>query len=274
MRKMFADAGIPTEYGGAHSNGITEMALSSFKNGSYLELIAPVAGADPSPHYWGAFMKADAGPCAWAIRGEAPARLERSAADLKAAGVAVETEKAGRKRADGVELKWETVRIGPPPQGSFFPFMIADQTPRDVRAFPSGKPTVPSVAEVSYVVVAVGNIEDAIAKYRRAFGLPPPEQQDDPTLGAHLAWFRGTPALLASPNRPNGWLADRLKRFGELPCAFVLGAPSWQPRSESSTWFGQTITWLDSSNLGGARIAVAKQGPLKIEIVPSGGGKR
>src|SRR6516164_3356549 len=108
MRKMFADAGLPTEYGGRHSNGITEMALSSFPDGSYLELIAPVAGADPSPHYWGTFMKANAGPCAWAIRGGVPAQLERSSAGLKAAGVAVETEKAGRKRADGVDLKWET----------------------------------------------------------------------------------------------------------------------------------------------------------------------
>ena len=240
MRKMFGDVGIRTEYGGAHSNGISEMALSSFKDGSYLELIAPVAGTDPSPHYWGAFMKANAGPCAWAIRGEAPARLERSAADLKAAGVAVETEKAGRKRADGIELKWETARIGPPPQGSFFPFMIADQTPRDVRAFPSGEPTMPKMSGVGYVVVAVSNLADAIQKYRAAFGLPAPQRQEDPTLGAHLAWFRGTPAILASPAAPNGWLANRLKRFGETPCAFVLGASLWPARSRPSAWFGQT----------------------------------
>ena len=36
MRRMFTDVGLPTEYGGAHSNRITEMALSGFKDGSYL----------------------------------------------------------------------------------------------------------------------------------------------------------------------------------------------------------------------------------------------
>src|ERR1700682_2699159 len=62
LRRMFADLGLPTEYGGKHSNGITEMALSSFPDGSYLELIAPQTGADASPHYWGKFMAGKAGP--------------------------------------------------------------------------------------------------------------------------------------------------------------------------------------------------------------------
>jgi hypothetical protein len=259
MRKMFAGVGLPTEYGGAHSNGITEMALSSFKDGSYLELIAPVIGADPSPHYWGTFMKANAGPCAWAIRGGAPAQLERSSAGLEAAGVAVETEKAGRKRADGVELKWETARIGPPPQGSFFPFMIADQTPRDLRAFPSGKPTMAKATGVRYVVVAVSNLEDAIRKYRAAFDFPVPLREDNATLGAHLAWFQGTPAILASPAAPSGWLANRLKQFGEIPCAFVLGVTGWPSKGEPSpAWFGQATMWLDSKKLAGAKIGIAE----------------
>src|SRR5271165_5820242 len=40
MRKALETAGIPTEYGGPHSNHATEMALASFPDGSYLELIA------------------------------------------------------------------------------------------------------------------------------------------------------------------------------------------------------------------------------------------
>jgi hypothetical protein len=256
LRKMFADAGIPTEYGGAHSNAITEMALSSFKDGSYLELIAPVAGADPSPHYWGRFMKANAGPCAWAIQGRPDSE------GLKTAGIALDIEKAGRKRADGVELEWETARIGPPPQGSFFPFMIADQTPRDLRAFPTGKATMPKMLGVRYVVVAVSSLPDAIAKYRTAFGLGAPRQQLDLALGARLAWFDGTPIILASPSGDRAWLANRLKQFGEIPCAFALGAPSWPPASQSSNWFGRTIAWLDSKKLGGARIGIAKY-PLR-----------
>src|SRR5215470_2191167 len=84
LRQMFADAGVPSEYGGKHSNGITEMALSSFPDGSYLELIAPIAGADASPHYWSPFMKGNAGPCAWAIRS---ADLQPSIARFQTAGI-------------------------------------------------------------------------------------------------------------------------------------------------------------------------------------------
>ena len=40
MRQAFSGAtGIPTEYGGPHSNHATEMALASFPDGSYIELI-------------------------------------------------------------------------------------------------------------------------------------------------------------------------------------------------------------------------------------------
>jgi Glyoxalase-like domain len=256
LRRAFAGAGVSTEYGGRHSNGITEMALSSFADGSYLELIAPVAGADPSPHYWGAFMKANAGPCAWAVRSS------NLAADTEhlpgAAGIAVEVEKAGRRRADGVELKWATARIGPPPQGSFFPFMIADETPRDLRAFPGSKPTAKQIKGVLFVVVAVPNLAEAISKYRSAFDLPAPVEQEDPALGARLAGFPGSPAILAAPTGDHTWLRERLKQFGAIPCAFVFEAPDWNAAGTAATWFGRKLVWLDSSRLGGAKIAIAR----------------
>ena len=256
MRKMFADAGLPTEYGGRHSNGITEMALSSFPDGSYLELIAPVAGADPSPHYWGRFMAKNAGPCAWAIRST---NLRPNIARLQAAGIAAAAEKGGRKRPDGVDLKWETATVGPSPQGSFFPFMIADETQRDLRAYPQGKPTSTSIAGVRLVVIAVHDLPTAITKYRAAFDLPAPQQQNDAVLGARLAWFLGTPAILAAPSGGNTWLAERLKQFGEIPCAFVFGSPmSWKnPAHGESKWFSRRITWLDPKALGGARIGIS-----------------
>jgi Glyoxalase-like domain len=255
LRRAFAGAGVSTEYGGRHSNGITEMALSSFADGSYLELIAPVAGADPSPHYWGAFMKANAGPCAWAVRS---ANLAVDTARLPVAGITVEVEKAGRRRADGVELKWATARIGPPPQGSFFPFMIADETPRDLRAFPTGKPTAKQIKGVLFVVVAVPNLAEAISKYRSAFDLPAPVEQEDGTLGARLAGFPGSPAILAAPSRDHTWLRERLKQFGAIPCAFVFEAPDWNAAGTAATWFGRKLVWLDSSRLGGAKIAIAR----------------
>jgi hypothetical protein len=256
LRRAFAGAGVPTEYGGRHSNGITEMALSSFADGSYLELIAPVAGADPSPHYWGAFMKANAGPCAWAVRSSNLAA--DTARLLGAAGIAVEVEKAGRRRADGVELKWATARIGPPPQGSFFPFMIADETPRDLRAFPDGKPTAKQINGVLFVVVAVPNLAEAVSKYRLAFALPAPVEQEDRMLGARLAGFPGSPAILATPSGDHTWLGERLKQFGTIPCAFVFEAPDWNAGGQAATWFGRKVVWLDATRLGGVKIAIAR----------------
>ena len=41
-------AGITAQYGGPHSNHATEMALASFPDGSYLELIAIQPKADPA----------------------------------------------------------------------------------------------------------------------------------------------------------------------------------------------------------------------------------
>src|SRR5205085_6932475 len=40
MEQALAAAGIPYEYGGPHSNHATETALTSFPDGSYLDLIA------------------------------------------------------------------------------------------------------------------------------------------------------------------------------------------------------------------------------------------
>src|SRR5215467_14241154 len=74
MRQAFNSAtGIVTEYGGPHSNHATEMALASFPDGSYLELIGIQKQADPAAvaaHYWSRWMQANAGPCAWAVRSE------------------------------------------------------------------------------------------------------------------------------------------------------------------------------------------------------------
>jgi hypothetical protein len=243
MQKALKEAGIPSEYGGPHSNHATEMAQASFPDGSYLELIAIQPQADPAAvaaHYWHKFMEADAGPCAWAIR---PADFSGEVERLRKGGIAVtDPRRAGRKRPDGVELDWETAQIGPT-NGGFFPFMIHDFTPRDNRAFPSGKPTTDVYTGIAEVVIGVRDLDAAIAKYRRGYGLPSPEKQDDAAFGAKLAWFPGTPVVLAEPRSPDSWLSSRLDQFGEAPCAFVLSKVNSPVRFDH-------ISWLDSGKLG------------------------
>jgi hypothetical protein len=256
LKKLQADLsalGIATVYGGAHSNGATEMALVSFPDGSYLELIAPQPNASPqaldrSP--WAAFMQKDAGPCAWAVREkDVAAEVKR----LEGAGVSVSPPaRNGRQRPDGVRLEWETAQIGTQPNGTFFPFLIHDFTPREKRAFPQGKPLNKDFTGVTRVVIAVRDLNEAAGRYRQAYGVPPAIKQVDQTFGAHLALLGGTPVVLAQPLSADSWIAERLEQVGEAPCAFVLGArrPGRYHAASHTRWFGVEISWFDPDKLG------------------------
>jgi hypothetical protein len=250
MAEALRGAGILSQYGGPHANHATEMALTSFPDGSYLELIAIQPKADPTAlaaHEWRKFLKENGGPCAWAIR---PMDLSAEVKRLRKAGVAVsDPRRNGRNRPDGVQLEWETSQIGPT-NGGFFPFMIHDFTPREKRAFPEGEPTTDGFTGVVKVVIGVKDLDTAVAEYRRAYKLPAPERQDDADFGAKLAWFSGTPVVLAAPLDSTSWLNDRLQNFGEAPCAFILGAKAGRGSRPPSKWFGAAIFWSDEAQLG------------------------
>ena len=116
MQARLAAVGIASVYGGAHSNHATEMALVSFPDGSYLELMGIPANADAAAvaaHVWGKFLRENAGPTAWAMRTR---DLAEEVKRLKAAGVAVgKPVSSGRQRPDGVQLEWETSDVGAGP---------------------------------------------------------------------------------------------------------------------------------------------------------------
>lgn len=184
MREAFSKStGISTEYGGRHSNHATEMALASFPDGSYLELMGIQRDADPAAvasHVWSKFLRENGGPCASALRvTDVNAEIQR----LSSAGIRVgAAEKSGRTRPDGIALSWETADAGPGPRGSFFPFLIRDFTPRENRVYPSGKPTSTRFSGVGLVVIGVHDFERSIALYRKAFQLPEPKRQRDATF--------------------------------------------------------------------------------------------
>ena len=69
-------------------------------------------------------------------------------------------------------------------------------------------------------------------------------------FGAELAWFEGTPVILASPLSPGSPLAARVREFGDAPYAFVLAASGAGPGTAASNWFGKPIRWLDPAKLG------------------------
>jgi hypothetical protein len=253
MQAALESVGIATVYGGTHTNGSTEMAIASFPDGSYLELMAFVAGADAQQkdrQVWGKFLKGDAGPCAWAVYDN---HLAAEVQRLRGAGITVSNlEKLGRQRPDGIHLEWEMADVGGGTRGSFFPFLIHDFTPREQRAFPRGTPTTSTFQGVGQVVIGVRNLDDAIARFRRAYPGPEPVQQVDTDFGARLALLSGLPIVLAEPLESGSWLAARVERFGEAPCAFVLAAArdGHYNTSSQTRWFGDDVSWFDSAKLG------------------------
>jgi hypothetical protein len=245
--------GIHSDYGGPHSNHATEMSVVSFQDGSYLEMIALQASPDPkmvAAHPWVKFMQGNAGPCAWAAR---TIDLAAEAKRLQQAGIVVSaTEQSGRQRPDGVRLDWLTAQVGTEGRGVFFPFLIQDVTPRKNRAYPRGKPSAPDFTGVTKVVIVVKDLEDAVKRYRQAYGMPAPLKQVDREFGAHLALMGATPVVLAQPLTSGSWLANHLDQFGEGACAFVLGVrkAGHYPVSRKTRWFGKDVSWFDASKLG------------------------
>jgi catechol 2,3-dioxygenase-like lactoylglutathione lyase family enzyme len=224
------------------------MALVSFPDGSYLEVMGVQPKADAAAvgaHEWSKFLRENGGPCAWALREH---DLNAEVARLKALGVPVSAPvNSGRERPDGVRLRWQTSNIGDEARGAFFPFLIEDLTPREQRVYPSGKPVTTAFRGISRVVIAVKNLDDAVRRYRKAFGLAEPLRLDHGELGAHLAVMTGSPVVLATPLNGRSWLAERLEKFGESPCAFVLASSggSLPHAGAQSDWHGVKVAWLD-----------------------------
>jgi hypothetical protein len=248
MEAQLAAAGIKTEAGGPHTNHATEMSIASFPDGSYIELIARQPNYDPAmlaQHPWAQFIKGEAGPCAWAIR---PKDFGAEVARL-----GLKTTAGGRTRPDGVNLQWETADAPSAGHGTFLPFLIHDITPREQRAFPSGKPVNRDQSGVLFVVMGVTSLSGAFERFQHAYpSVAKPLKQVDSQFGAELAWIPDTPVVFAAPLSSSSWIADRITRFGEGPIAFVLASrkelkSNWKPRSR---WFGRDVNWLDPEALG------------------------
>ena len=84
---------------------------------------------------------------------------------------------------------------------------------------------------MAQVVIAVRDLKASIQRYREAYGLPMPVQQEDAKFGAHLASFLGTPVVLAMPVNAQSWLTARLDKIGEGPCAFLLARAQRKTRT-------------------------------------------
>ncbi len=257
MEQAFSRFGLVPQYGGPHSNGVTHMALLGFEDGSYIELISTMQPGVHSPS-WGEAIAGNAGPCAWCARVQ---NIRDEANRLVAAGVAVAGPIAmSRQRPDGKLVEWELAYLGNQEAGATLPFIIQDKTPRNWRVEPTPGLAEKGLTGVVNVVLGVQDLATASDQFRRAYGSPEPQVQDDQSFGAKLAFFADTPVILATPLAEN-WLTARLKQFGNLPCAFLLGTRDLKAASarfslgQENNWFGRRLAWFDPQKLLGSRLA-------------------
>lgn len=259
LRRTFRAAGLPSDYGGPHANGVTHMAVVGFPDGSYLELIAPREPGAPSP-VWDAAIRADAGPAAWAARTE---DIAREAARLREAGVPVRgPEPWSRRTPEGRTAAWELAFPGEGEPGALLPFLIQDRTPRAWRARPTHGIEATGVAGVGQVVLLAADADRAAATLRRAYGWSAPVGSEATGLGARLLRFPGTPACVAEPLDAARPLQRRLTALGAAPAAFLLevadpaAAGAALPLGPEEPWVGDTVRWLDAEGPGGRRLGV------------------
>ncbi len=261
LRQTFTDVGMTPDLGGPHGNGITQMAMVGFDDGTYLELIVPVKPGVTAGSGWAKFMSEDAVTCAWAVGTNV---LLQEVDRLKKAGIPVKTpERGSRKRPDGMSIEWMTADVGSGTPGSTLPFVIEDQTPRAWRVQTSASVQGGPVSGIENVVLGVTNLDASIALFRKAYGWAEPLTETQKDFGK-LAYFPGEPVILAAPLN-GGWLSDRLGKYGETPVAYLLatrdfaGATKKYKLSAAKTWFGQKVAWFDAGKLKGVRLGVIGQ---------------
>jgi hypothetical protein len=262
LQGAFAEAGLRTDYGGPHSNGITHMALLGFDDGSYIELISTLAPAQASP-WWHAHISGDGGLCAWALEVE---DVVAEAQRLARLGVTVDgPHHLHRQRPDGRRIEWDLAILGDQGMGAVLPFIIKDRTPRSLRVSPSASVTNTELTGVGMVVLGVNDIEHTSKLFSRLYDLPLPESSDLPHFGATTAYFKGQRFLLAAPLQPENWLDQRLKRFGPSPCAYLISS---QDYTHSVKRFGlarmagewdRDIAWFPTDPLRRLRLGIISQ---------------
>lgn len=260
LQDAFDAVGLATEYGGAHSNGVTHMALLGFNDGSYIELISTISADQRNIPIWKEHIVRDGGPCGWAARcDDVAAELKR----LAGAGLAVQGPFPGsRQRPDGKTAAWNLGFVGKQSPGGVLPFIIEDTAPRANRVQPSSSVAGSTLRGVALVVIGVSDLTDSIALFRRAYDWPAPWIREDQEFGARLAHFLGTPVVLAAPASADNWLAKRIERFGESPCALLIRTGDFPTTARrfgldwTTPWFGRLVAWFDPADLNGTRLGL------------------
>jgi hypothetical protein len=251
--------GFPSLYGGAHSNGVTQMTVVPFADGSYLELISTIeSDGRPDSYWWSRHIAEGAGPCAWCLESSdlADAVRRAEAAHIPARGPVM----MSRRRPDGLVAEWSLAFLGEGEPGATLPFLIDDLTPRETRV-PAADAAPGSIRGIAEVVVAVADLEREVDRFAALFGCTRSASFDATDLDASVVRLDGSPVALAYPTGSSA-LRKRLDAFGPSPVAFILSTADFDVAASTfdlsrSDWFGREIGWIESPLLGPGWIGIS-----------------
>lgn len=213
----FEQLGFTVVYGGEHEGSLTHNALITFSDGTYLELMAPTSPElianppEPGPGNYLFLFDGGEGFAGFALHTD---ELDAIVSRVRERGIEIaDPASGGRTRTDGVELAWRAAF----PLGSFSPFFITDENPRElrVRTEPEIISHTNGALGISRVLSVVPNLEAGIMGYSAMLGET--STQGPIIEGAETAKFKigSFEAAIAAPTVAAGELSDHLEGRGE-----------------------------------------------------------
>ncbi len=206
--------GFTVSPGGVHVDGLTHNALVIFRDGSYIELLA-FRTQNAGNHRWSRY-RGFWGPIDYAL---SVPNLSAYATQLKAQNLPYsDPYDGGRKRPDGVELRWRGVF--PTHQNLGLPFFIDDLTDRSLRV-PMRDENIlhdNAASGIAQVRVGVATLNPAKDNFEAVFG--------DSTASSHEITFKlqGSTLTISQP-QVGSPEAQFIARRGAGPVAITIAAP-------------------------------------------------
>lgn len=165
----YRQAGFTVNYGGQHADGITENGLIIFADGTYIELIALVAGRTyDEAGFKGLLNPSGEGYTGYALKSDS---LEADIEAMRGRGVHVGNIREGsRARPDGERLQWKMAMINDAMQ----PFVIQDMTDRNLRVPLTAEHTThPNTATgIHELLIRARNIDETANFFGNTLGTP------------------------------------------------------------------------------------------------------
>lgn len=220
--ETFRRLGFQVNAGGEHPLFGSHNALAPLGDGTYLELVAFKNPQMAASTFWGDAVRKLTVRQGWGGYVLASNAISDDVGQIRKNSLEIGDSQPGtRTRPDGQQVAWRTAVVGGTPAG-IFPFLIQDDTPRDLRAAPAQQ-GLGSQAHPREVIVAVKNIELARQGYRELLGIEPRYVHN--TTGDLEGYRVAAPwgsIILAHPERKANAMSDQLAERGEGLYAVTL----------------------------------------------------